>query len=336
MPKFFQSEIAAYDGDRQGFQNVKFKKGSLQNSSAAQGGGVLEIIPVHIKNPPVIQFMAYITQLNERYSAKFTPEQPFGRTNPYYLWQANDRSITIGIDLPSSGISSAFNNLNNLSWLLASLYPSYKDSFNATSIAASPLFRVRYGNLICSSTRDGQGLLCVIDGVSVNHSLENGVLTASPKNLGSSFANAAGQILTAAGFHNHLSENKKFIIPKLMKLSMTLKVVHDHALGWDFNTGEFRGGRSAPSFPYDFGLVRESTDPPPSKSDSGGSSASANSSGASPTSVESKVNTKAAGHMNASTDLAGTPASAAKGEGVVKKPAQTPTAPGGGPAVKPM
>ena len=43
---------------------------------------------------------------------------------------------------------------------------------------------------------------------------------------------------------------------------MDLKVVHDHGLGWDVNTGEFRGGRSAPSFPHDFGLVRDAKDSP--------------------------------------------------------------------------
>ena len=67
MPKFFQSEIAAYAGDKSGFQNVKFKKRDFDNSTAAELGTILEIIPVHIKNPPVIQFIAYLDSLSGSY-----------------------------------------------------------------------------------------------------------------------------------------------------------------------------------------------------------------------------------------------------------------------------
>ncbi len=132
-------------------------------------------------------------------------------------------SIAVGLDIPSSGISNGLDNLNNLSWLLASLYPTYKDSTTATSVAASPLFRVRYANLIASSTNGGQGLLCTISNVNVNYGLESGFLEVNPKNVGSSFANAAARVLSAAKFENALHpEGKEFLIPKLMKVSMDL------------------------------------------------------------------------------------------------------------------
>ena len=262
MPKFFQSEIAAYDGEKSTFQNVKFKKNDFQNSSAAEAGAVLEFIPIHYPNPPVIQFMAYVTNLSETYDVNTSKEQPLGRTNPYHIWQGNDRKISLGFDIPSSGIAKGLDNLNNLSWLLASLYPSYKDTTTSNSIAASPLFRVRYSNLICSSTSNGQGLLCVIGNVSVTHDTEKGFLSANPKNIGTPFANTAGNLIAGAGMQDSVSEGKRFLIPKLIKLTMNLDVVHDHALGWDVNNGNFRGGRSAPSFPHDFGLVREGQDVP--------------------------------------------------------------------------
>ena len=88
--------------------------------------------------------------------------------------------------------------------------------------------------------------------------------------MGTSFANTAGKVLSEAGFENHVSEGSKLLIPKLMKLTLDLKVVHDHALGWDYHTGDFRGGRSAPSFPHEFGLVREASDPPSSPGMSSG------------------------------------------------------------------
>ena len=59
MPKFFAYERAAHAGEKQGLRNVEFKKNDFENSLGAQAGSLLEIIPVHIKKPPVIQFIAY-------------------------------------------------------------------------------------------------------------------------------------------------------------------------------------------------------------------------------------------------------------------------------------
>ena len=42
MPKFFQSEIAAYGGERNEFKNIKFKRNEFQSSAAAEAGTILE------------------------------------------------------------------------------------------------------------------------------------------------------------------------------------------------------------------------------------------------------------------------------------------------------
>ena len=262
MPKFFQVEQAAYAGQKNTFRNVKFKKNDLDSSNAAEAGTILEIIPIHIKRPPVIQFIAYLDQLTDKFNSKQTSEQPFGRTDPYYIWKSNDRSIGVTFTIPSTGFANAMDNLNNLSWFLGSLYPSYKDTVTATSLAASPMFRVRFGNLICSSTRDGQGLLGVIQAVNVTHDLKGGVIGFEVENVGSSFASTAAKVLKEAGFENSIREGKKLMIPKFIKVSFTLNVVHDHSMGWDYNTGNWRGGLTAPRFPYDFGMLRDTSDSP--------------------------------------------------------------------------
>lgn len=262
MPKFFQVEKAAFGGEKNQFSNVKFKKRGLENSRAAEAGTILEIIPLHIKNPPVIQFIAYLDTLQDKFDSKQTAEQPFGRTDPYYMWKSNNRSITVGFSIPASSVTMGLDNLNNLSWFAASLYPTYKESDTATSIAASPMFRVRYANLICSSTNDGQGLPGVIQNLSVTHDVKQGFIGGKVDNLGTSFGSDIANVIKAAGFENTVNEGKNMLIPKLIKVSFTLNVVHDHKLGWDFNTGEFRGGTAGPRFPYDFGLVRETADTP--------------------------------------------------------------------------
>lgn len=262
MPKFFQTEIAAYSGDKDKLRNVKFKKNDFNNSSAAEAGTILEIIPVHIKNPPVIQFLAYLDTISDTFNADFSAQQPFGRPDPYYMWKSNKRSIRVAFSIPSSSVTVGLDALNNLSWFLGALYPTYKDTQTTTSIAASPLFRVRFANLICSSTNDGQGLLGVIKSVSVTPDSKNGFIGVKPENMGSASANLDGKLLKEAGFENSINEGKKLLIPKLMKISFSLDVVHDHALGWDYDTGNWRGGTTGPRFPYDFGMVRDVTDTP--------------------------------------------------------------------------
>tara|TARA_R100001443_G_scaffold88683_1_gene95134 strand:+ start:380 stop:1336 length:957 start_codon:yes stop_codon:yes gene_type:complete len=262
MSKFFQSEIAAFYGERDTFQNVKFAKNSFDNSGASEAGSILEIIPVHIKNPPIIQFIAYIDALSDKFGVKYTSEQPFGRTDSYHVWQGNNRTISVNWAIPSSSKAIGLTNLNNLSWFLSSLYPAYKDIGSATSVSASPLFRFRHANLISSPTRDGQGILCVIKSVNVTHDIDHGFIGISTENVGSSFANIEADLIKAAGFQNSFHEGKKILIPKLMKLACSLEVVHDHALGWDHQTGQWRGGLAAPRYPYDFGLTRDTSDTP--------------------------------------------------------------------------
>jgi len=259
MPKFFQYEVAAHAGDKQTFQNVEFKKNNFESSHGAELGTLLEIIPVHIKKPPVIQFIAYIDKIDDKFLVDYTSEQPFGRTDPYHIWKANKREISLSWAIPSPSIAKGLDNLNNLSWFLAALYPSYKNTLTATSISASPLFRVRHANLISSPTRDTQGLLCVIRNVGVTHNAKEGFISVNPLNMGSRHANTAGKLIKAAGFENYVNEGKNFLIPKLITINCSLNVVHDHSLGWDHHTGQWRGGRDARTFPYGFGLVREAT-----------------------------------------------------------------------------
>ena len=262
MSKFFPYEIAAHAGEKHGLNNVNFKKNNFENSEGAEQGTLLEIIPVHIKNPPVIQFMAFLKDISDTFNSQYTEEQPFGRTDPYYIWKSSKRNISINLDIPSSNKAKALDNLNNLSWLLASLYPTYKEAESATSISATPLFRVRYSNIIASRTQDGQGVLCVIKSANVVHKHDKGYIFIDPVNIGSSASNVDANILKTGGFQNSISEGESIQISKLITLRLQLDVVHDHQLGWDHATGEWRGGITATKYPYGFGLQRQ-TEPVP-------------------------------------------------------------------------
>ena len=255
MSKFFQNDIAAHAGNKTGLRNVEFKKRNFDNSAAAAAGTILEIIPVHIKNPPVIQFVAYLEALSDNFQIKYQQKQPYGRTDPYYIWEGNSRSISVSFAIPNTSVSHALDNLNNLSWLAASVYPTYRERVSANSIAASPLWRIRYANLIASRTSGGQGALCKFDSLRINYGIEDGYI-AIPS------AGQNAEIIKSAGFDNLVRSGDNILVPKIISVDLDLDIIHDHALGWDYETGNWRGGRAAPGYPYGFGLNRDATDSP--------------------------------------------------------------------------
>ena len=288
MAKFFQYESAAHAGRKDRFKNLDFKKGNFENSLGSRRGTLLEIIPVHIKNPPVIQFVSFMTSLTDTYSPTYSEQQPFGRPDPYYVWKSSKRSISLGWSIPSSSESNALDNMNNLSWFLASLYPTYKETELANSIAASPLFRVRYANLLSSPTQDGQGILCTITNVSVTHDVnKSGFITIDPAGFIES-AFSAKEAIKEAGFEANIKHGTVLQVPKLITISCTLNVIHDHSLGWDYSTGEWRGRRSGKNYPYSIGLQR------------GPGPASSPPSGTSPSDTSTKVNDASAGKITSS------------------------------------
>lgn len=262
MPRFFEFEQLAYRGQKSGFRNVEFRKNDMSPSQGAEEGDLLEILPMHIKNPPLIQFIAFLTNLDDSFNSTYSSEQPFGRVDPYYVWKSSKRSISVSVDILASSRSKALDNLNNLSWFLSSLYPAYREGDNAASIAASPLFRVKYSNILASRSGGGQGLLAVIQGVRVTHDLKSGYIFIKPKKMNSAFSNIDARIIKEAGFQQNLREGDSLQIPKRIGLSFTLNVVHDHDLGWDSATGEWRGGNAASKYPYGFGLLRDAQPDP--------------------------------------------------------------------------
>jgi len=259
VSKFFQSEIAAYSGERSRLQQVEFRKSNLENSVGASAGTLLEIMPLHIKNPPVIQFVAYMTNFTDTHDVMYGEEgNAYGRPDSWHIWKKAQRKITVSWDIPASSISKGLDNLNNISWLLASMYPTYKDSEVATSIAASPLFRVRYANLIRSPTQGGLGILCAIKNFSFTTDVTAGWIPVHAQNMGSNFANLDARVLQEAGFDSFINEGDRLLIPKLFDATLQLEIINDHPVGWDYATGEWRGGKSGSRYPYSLGLQKES------------------------------------------------------------------------------
>ena len=244
----FPSDIGLLGENKLG--NVKFKKSGegYTSSKEANQGSVIEFIPMHYKNTPVIKFIAFLDDIKDSIKQTFQPEQPFGRLDPIQVWKASSREISVTFNIPSSSEEMALRNVNNLSWLVASSYPTYEQADCANSIAASPLYRVKFANII-ANTNNRNGILCVIPSFSVTHSLKAGVIHIH--------AGAVKKLAKEAGFPTQADE---IIVARNITVGCTLNVLHEHSLGWDSTTGEWRGGSRA-GYPYGFGVVKDAGDP---------------------------------------------------------------------------
>ena len=238
------------------FANVPFKGPGegFAPSREAEAGTKIEFIPIHYNNAPVISFIAFMPSIKDNIKQGIQTTQPFGRLDPIRMWRSSERTIDVSFKIASSSKEMALRNLNNLSWLLASTYPTYDSSKCgcATSVAASPMFRVKYANLI-TSTSNYDGLLSVIQGVGVEHNFERGVIHIDADGKDSS-------LLTDAKFPKQAGN---YLVASEISVSCTLDVVHEDSLGWDYHTGEWRG-RTGAGYPYGLGTIKIAADPPAS------------------------------------------------------------------------
>ena len=102
-------------------------------------------------------------------------------------------------------------------------------SRNAATIAAAPLFRLKFANLIQSTKTSepvvdiNSGLVGSIDGLTYAPDLEQGF------------------------FDPRVGDNNSILYPQTIKLSFGFYVTHDHPLGWQKGTSDLRSGTV---FPY--------------------------------------------------------------------------------------
>ena len=89
-------------GERE-LRNVKFKKQNegYASSTQADQGSVIEFIPMHFKNTPVISFVAFLDGIKDRVAQDFTPNQPYGRMDPIQVWKSSSRVITFNFKIVS-------------------------------------------------------------------------------------------------------------------------------------------------------------------------------------------------------------------------------------------
>ena len=172
----------------------------------------------------MVSFKAFITDFSDQYTSNWESEEIYGRMDPVQTFKSTTRTITVAFDVVAASREEAKFNLAKISELATMHYPVYSEhnakAGNATALNQSPLLRVKYMNWICKGTNPG------------GHVQDSGLLVASS---GFSFAPQMDDLMFSSNGN---------LYPKLIKISLTLNVVHEHELGWDDS------GKRVKSFPY--------------------------------------------------------------------------------------
>lgn len=193
----------------------------------AAGGQTIHIEAIHADVQAI--FKAFVTGFTDKYSTNYNSEEVYGRMDPVQMYKNTQRVISISFDVPSETEHEAMVNQKNCASLARMQYPVYDTLGNATSIKASPLFKIRFGNLI-SNNETGEGLVGTLAGFNY-------------------------EVDTDRGFHID-KENRYF--PKNVTVSLEFTVQHSHHLGFggaDGEAGKFN------QFPYGGGKEPPSHDP---------------------------------------------------------------------------
>lgn len=201
---------------------------SYINEYATKSGAIIEIDPVGHKSGGVI-FNAFITSFSDSMTSNWNEEQVYGRQDPIGTFQSTTRKISLGFDVPAASLAEGKENLESINSIKQFMYPSYSSNVknntttNALSLAKSPLFRLKFANLIQNGSEEG--LLGWI-----------GSFTATP--------------VIDMGMFNE----KSMFFPKVYNVSLDFTPQHEYDLGYE--TGP---GGSTPidprftKFPYDGG-----------------------------------------------------------------------------------
>jgi len=165
-------------------------------------------------------FPLFLTSFSDSFKSNWNSTSVYGKMDPIVNFKNTTRSISVGFDVPNESIAEAKSNMIALDAIIRGMYPVYVSEYGADQggsnvVASPPMYRVRMSNLICNASYLEQfsqdndptlkaGLLGYIQDFTFNPDIGNGFFIDSAT---------------------------KNILPKLVKVSFTLNVIHEHPLG---------------------------------------------------------------------------------------------------------
>lgn len=180
----------------------------------------------HVLTGRTVFFSAFLTDFSDKWNSEWESTSVYGRMDDIKTFRKTTREITIGWDVVAADKLEAEENLIKCSTLISMLYPTYSSEGGAGSISGSPLFKLKFANLISdpelpswSASVSDAGLVGTINGFDYKPELEPSFFISPEQGL----------------------------IAKTVKMSCTFTVLHTKPVGW--NDGSFR----QLSYPYGFG-----------------------------------------------------------------------------------
>ena len=208
----------------------------LKATGATREGKTIQFY--HVPSNYSIDFKAFITEFSDEFSSNWESEDIYGRMDPIRTFASTQRRISLAFDVVAASAEEARHNIKQMTMLANFHYPSYdKGIASTTAINQSPLLRVKYMNWICKASNpegsvETSGLLCASDG-----------FTYAPDVADLTY------------------ELNGMLYPKVVNVSLTLNVLHEHKLGWEGTSGlrktDSDGNPGAENFPYNSSYVTQ-------------------------------------------------------------------------------
>jgi len=170
----------------------------------------------------VVRFKAMLTTYEDQYQSEWNSEQVYGRNDPIQTFRNTTRTINVGWDAPAASSTEGAANMIRAAKLIRMLYPSYESRDgsigNVSTINKPPVLEVKFRNLI--QGMDREALLVTLDGITFAPDLEAGWFDKL------TFVDLPPELE-----YLHAEFGKNELVPKLLKFSCTMTVLHKRTVG---------------------------------------------------------------------------------------------------------
>ena len=206
-----------------------------------------QISIVHIDTGIGASFPAFLTDFSETFTSDWNEESYFGRNDKIGRHAGTSRTINVSLGIPSYSAKESRLNMHQVEHLIATMYPSYEEVGTSGGqpidvLYAYPLVKVKFANLIRKGPNVNSedpldsGLAGWIPNLNISPDLEAGFHSVSKDTF-------AGDILGAAHnssdpkatdkiYGNATERAGGVLFPKVWNINFSLRVVHEHKLGW--------------------------------------------------------------------------------------------------------
>lgn len=176
-----------------------------------------------------IEFPAFLKDFTDSYKSEWNAQKVLGKMDPIATFKNTTRTIALSFDIPSESVEAAKENLNKIDYIIRGQYPVYDSGVLGTAVLSSPpYFRVRFSNLVRNAGVENDG---------PNNTLRSGLLCY--------FTGFDFKPNTSSGY---FIENGD-LYPKLIEVSLTLNIIHEHPLGKKETDGVLQARDGFKKFP---------------------------------------------------------------------------------------